>query len=98
MSAGAATIGKSGGVALVERLRAATPALLFGLREWASICLALSVAFAFALELGEPTWAGTTAALVCQPVLGPSLRKASFRMIGTVVGAIGIVILAALVR
>ncbi len=35
---------------------------------WASVCLSLYVAFA--LELSEPSWAATTAALVCQPVLG----------------------------
>jgi uncharacterized membrane protein YccC len=40
----------------------------------------------------------TTAAIVCTPVLGASLRKAFFRMIGTVLGAIGIVIIAALAR
>src|SRR6476646_4568473 len=79
-----------------EWLRGATPALLFGLRLWASVCLSLYVAFA--LELSEPSWAATTAALVCQPVLGASLRKSMFRMVGTVVGAIGIVILAALFR
>ena len=60
----------------------------------------LPVAFyvAFALELSEPSWAATTAALVCQPVLGASLRKSMFRMIGTVIGAIAIVVLAALFR
>jgi uncharacterized membrane protein YccC len=63
---------------------------------WASVCLALYVAFA--LELSEPTWAATTAALICQPVLGASLRKSMFRMIGTVIGAIAIVVLAALCR
>ena len=84
------------GVSLTERLRAATPALLFGLRLWASVCLSLYVAFA--LELSEPSWAATTAALVCQPVLGASLRKSMFRLIGTVVGAIAIVVLAAFVR
>ncbi len=77
-------------------MRAATPALLFGLRLWASVCLALYVAFA--LELSEPSWAATTAALVCQPVLGASLRKSMFRMIGTVIGAIAIVVLAAFFR
>ena len=66
------------------------------MRLWASVCLSLYVAFA--LELSEPSWAATTAALVCQPVLGASLRKSMFRMVGTVVGAIGIVILAALFR
>ena len=96
MTAAEPTIGRSGGASLVEGLRAATPALLFGLRLWASVCLSFYVAFA--LELGEPSWSATTAALVCQPVLGASLRKASFRLIGTVIGAIGIVILAALFR
>ena len=68
--------------------------LLFGLRLWASVCLALYVAFA--LQLSDPSWAGTTAALVCQPQLGASLRKGSFRLIGTAVGAAAIVVIAAL--
>jgi hypothetical protein len=67
--------------------------LLFGLRLSASVSLALYVAFA--LELDNPSWAGTTAAVVCQPQLGASLRKASFRLIGTVIGAAAIVILTA---
>ncbi|HXZ15254.1 MAG TPA: FUSC family protein, partial [Roseiarcus sp.] len=67
--------------------------LLFGLRLWASVCLALYAAFA--LQLSEPSWAGTTAALVCQPQLGASLRKGSFRLIGTAVGGFAIVIIAA---
>jgi uncharacterized membrane protein YccC len=96
MTAAQPTIPRSRGVPLAERLRVATPALLFGLRMWASVCLSLWVAFA--LELSEPSWAATTAALVCQPVLGASLRKSMFRMIGTVVGAIAIVVLAALFR
>src|SRR5579871_1665206 len=37
-------------------LRPALPALLFGLRLWASVCLALYVAFW--LELDTPSWAG----------------------------------------
>ncbi len=74
-------------------LQAAGPPLLFGLRLWASVCLALYVAFW--LELGDAYWAGTSAALVCQPHLGASLRKGWFRMIGTVVGAVWIVVLAA---
>jgi uncharacterized membrane protein YccC len=74
-------------------LRSAGPPLLFGLRLWASVCLALYVAFW--LELDTPSWAGTTAAIVCQPQLGASLRKGWFRMIGTVVGAVAIVVLTA---
>jgi uncharacterized membrane protein YccC len=74
-------------------LRAAGPPLLFGLRLWASVSLALYVAFW--LELDNPFWAGTSAAIVCQPHLGASLRKGWFRMIGTLVGAVAIVVLTA---
>jgi uncharacterized membrane protein YccC len=72
---------------------AAGPPLLFGLRMWASVSLALYVAFW--LELDNAFWAGTTAAIVCQPRLGASLRKGWFRMIGTPVGAVAIVVLTA---
>jgi uncharacterized membrane protein YccC len=60
---------------------------------WASVCLALYVAFW--LELDNPFWAGTTAAIVCQPQLGASLRKGWFRLIGTLVGAVMSVVLSA---
>src|SRR5436309_285034 len=73
--------------------RPAGPPLLFGLRLWASVCLALYVAFW--LELDNAYWAGTSAAIVCQPQLGASLRKGWYRMIGTVVGAVAIVVLTA---
>ena len=72
-------------------MQSAGPPLLFGLRLWASVCLALYVAFW--LELDNPFWAGTSAAIVCQPHLGASLRKGWFRMIGTMVGAVAIVVL-----
>src|SRR5690242_9833937 len=78
---------------LTESLSAYGEPLLFGLRFWASVCLALFVAFW--LQLDEPFWAGTSAAVVCQPQLGASLRKGWFRMIGTVVGAVAIVVLTA---
>ena len=71
----------------------AAPALLYALRLWAAVCLALFVAFW--LELDNPFWAGTSAAIVCQPQLGASLRKGWFRMIGTVIGATMIVVLTA---
>ena len=67
--------------------------LLFGLRLWASVSLALFLAFW--LELDHPYWAGTSAAIVCQPQLGASLRKGWFRMIGTAIGASMIVVLTA---
>ena len=81
------------GAALPKALRFAGPSLLFGLRLWASVCLALYVAFY--LELDNPFWAGTSAAIVCQPQLGASLRKGWFRMIGTLVGAVMSVVLVA---
>ena len=78
---------------LANMVRAAGPPLLFGVRLWVSVCLALYVAFW--LELDNAYWAGTSAAIVCQPHLGASLRKGWFRMIGTVVGAVVIVVLTA---
>jgi hypothetical protein len=71
---------------LTTRARQAVPPLLFGLRLSASVCLALYLAFW--LQLDAPAWAGTTAAIVCQPQLGASLRKGWFRMLGTIAGAI----------
>ena len=78
---------------LTKALRISGPPLLFGLRLWASVCLALYVAFW--LELDNAFWAGTTAAIVCQPHLGASLRKGWFRLIGTILGAVAIVVLTA---
>jgi uncharacterized membrane protein YccC len=81
------------GSKLTEMLAAERAPLLFGIRLWASVCLALFVVYE--LELDNPYWAGTTAAIVCQPQLGASLRKGWYRMIGTVIGAISIVVLTA---
>src|SRR5262245_2806935 len=78
---------------LVDGVRSAGPPLLFGLRLWAAVCLTLYVAFW--LELDKPFWAATTTVIVCQPSLGASLRKASFRMIGTLVGAVAIIVITA---
>src|SRR5262245_54851113 len=63
------TSGQMLGTPLTEAPRATVSPLLFGLRLWASVCLALYVAFW--LELDNAVWAGTTAAIVCQP---PSSR------------------------
>lgn len=73
--------------------KTAGPALLFGLRLWASVCLALYVSFW--LELDNSFWAGTTAAFVCQPQLGASLRKGRYYMIGTLIGVVASVVLTA---
>lgn len=72
-----------------DRLRGALarwrPPLLYGLRFWASVSLALYIAFE--LQLGEPYWAGTSAGIACLPQVGASLRKGWFRVIGTLLGA-----------
>jgi uncharacterized membrane protein YccC len=85
------------GFAKARRLQTAWAAtrspLAFGLRLWVSVCLSLYIAFW--LELDNPYWAGVTAALVCQPHLGASLRKGWYRMIGTIVGGVAIVALTA---
>src|SRR6202045_4435081 len=78
---------------VAHALRSKAPALLFGLRLWAAVCLALYIAFW--LQLDNAYWAGTSAAIVCQPSLGASLRKGWFRMVGTALGAVAIVALTA---
>jgi len=92
-----ASTGRGGAASLFARaqaqLAAARPMLLFGVRLWVSVCLALFVAFS--LELDNAYWAGTSAAIVCQPQVGASLRKGWFRMLGTLLGAIAAVVMAA---
>ncbi len=74
-------------------LAAARPGLLHGLRLTAAVCLALWITFS--LELDAPFWAGTSAAISCQPTFGASRRKGSARLLGTVAGAVFVVLLAA---
>jgi uncharacterized membrane protein YccC len=76
---------------LAAGTRAAVPPLLYALRLWISVCLALYISFW--LQLENAFWAGASAAIVCQPSLGASLRKGWFRMVGTVIGAVFIVVL-----
>jgi uncharacterized membrane protein YccC len=80
--------------ALTNAATGARPSLFFGLRFWASICLALYIAFW--LQLDNAYWAGTAAAIIHQPQLGASLRKAQFYLIGTCTGAVIAVVLAGL--
>lgn len=78
---------------LSETLDSVGSPLLFALRLWVSVCLSLYVAFY--LELDKAFWAAITAAIVCQPQLGASLRKGWFLLIGNLVGATMIVVLSA---
>lgn len=70
------------------------PRVLFGIRLAASVCLALFVTYG--LELENPFWAATTAAIVCQPSLGASLQKGRHRALGTILGGLAMVALLAL--
>jgi uncharacterized membrane protein YccC len=78
---------------LIRAVRAKLPALLFGLRVWLAVCLSLYVVFW--LELDNAFWAATSAAIVSQPSLGASLRRGWYRVVGTVIGAVAIVVLTA---
>lgn len=89
LAASAAPTARARLLRIAQKAKAAGPALLFGVRLWASVCLALYLAFY--LELDNAYWAGVTAAITCQPQLGASLRKGWYRMIGTVIGAMAIV-------
>lgn len=60
-------------------------ALIHGVRIAAAVAAALYAAFF--LQLDEPSWAGVTAAIVAQPVLGAVIRKGVFRLAGTIAGA-----------
>jgi uncharacterized membrane protein YccC len=73
------------------RLAMASPLVLYGLRLSASVILALFVPYR--LELDNGFWAGVTAAVVCQPSLGSSLCKARVRAVGTIIGAVAILLL-----
>lgn len=66
-------------------------AVLYGVRLWAAVLLALFLAFR--LELENAAWAATTAAIVCQPAVGAALRKGWARMIGTIIGAVAMVLI-----
>jgi uncharacterized membrane protein YccC len=68
---------------------------LHGLRLVAAVLLALFVAYW--LELDNAYWAGITAAVACQPSLGRSMQKGRVRLVGTVIGAIAIILLMAAV-
>ncbi len=83
--------GPSGRRSLMGVLHAVEPALAYGVRLAAAVILALGIAYW--LQLDNPVWAGTSAAIACQPSLGASLRKGRFRAIGTIIGAVGIVCL-----
>jgi len=82
------------GSAVASSINAAVPPLLYGVRLAAAVSLALFIAFY--LQLDMPFWAGTTAAIVCQPVVGSAILKGAFRLVGTAVGAVAAIGLTAI--
>ena len=82
------------GSAVASSIDAAFPPLLHGVRLAAAVSLALFVAFYLRLDM--PSWAGTTAAIVCQPVVGSAILKGVFRLMGTIVGSVAAVLLTAI--
>src|SRR5208282_6899913 len=80
---------------LIQFWRATAAPMMHGVRLACAVCLALLVTFY--LQLSAHYWAGSTAALVCLPVLGATLRKGQARLAGTIVGALFVVSLASLI-
>src|SRR3954453_22307304 len=70
-----------------------TPSI-FAAKTTASGLLALLIAFTF--DLDQPKWALLTVFIVAQPQSGLVLAKSFYRMIGTVVGAVGALVLVSL--
>lgn len=79
---------------LLGAIWAARFSIRYGLQLWFSVCAALFIAFW--LQLDQPYWAGTSAAVSCLPQLGAGLRKGWFRALGTLVGAVMSLVLAGL--
>jgi len=68
--------------------------LLFSLKTFAAAMLALVASWV--LEVTEPQWSVITAYLVSQPLLGAIWAKGAYRLVGTIVGALGGVLCVAL--
>ena len=64
---------------------------LFAFRIWLSVVVALYVAFW--LQLGSPSTAALTVAILAFPTRGQGLEKAAYRFIATIVGVIGAIVI-----
>jgi uncharacterized membrane protein YccC len=60
--------------------------IIFSLKCYASAMMALYIAYSIGLT--RPFWAMTTVYIVSQPLAGPVRSKATYRLIGTFVGAL----------
>ncbi|MEA2941920.1 MAG: hypothetical protein QOD09_2449 [Bradyrhizobium sp.] len=66
-------------------------ALVFALRTFAAAMLALSIAFW--LDMPRPYWAMTSVYITSNPLTGATGSKAVYRMLGTLIGAVGTIAL-----
>ena len=66
----------------------------FAIRTWIAVVVALAVSFW--LDLEAPSSAAVTVALLAAPTRGPALEKASYRVLGTVVGVTASIAITAL--
>ncbi|MTD39770.1 FUSC family protein [Erwinia sp. CPCC 100877] len=64
----------------------------YALRNSIAMCLALSIAYA--LELDQPYWAMTSAAVVSFPTVGGVISKSLGRIVGSIIGATASLIIA----
>ena len=82
----------------IDRIKAALTSNwvpgIFGAKTTISGLLALLIAFAFNLD--QPKWALLTVFIVAQPQSGLVIAKSFYRIIGTVVGAAGALVLVSL--
>lgn len=73
-------------------IKATRPQWRYALRNGIAICLALSIAYY--LDLDEPYWAMTSAAVVSFPTVGGVISKSLGRIAGSLVGATAALIVA----
>lgn len=79
-------------VARTPRVKATRPQWRYALRNGIAMCLALSIAYA--LDLDEPYWAMTSAAVVSFPTVGGVISKSFGRIAGSLLGACAALLLA----
>jgi uncharacterized membrane protein YccC len=71
--------------------RLGVPAAVFSLKCFAAAMLALFISLSIGLE--RPYWAFLTSYIVAQPMAGAVISKALFRLVGTFVGAVAVVLM-----
>ncbi len=76
----------------LPRVKATRPQWRYALRNGIAMCLALSIAYA--LDLDEPYWAMTSAAVVSFPTVGGVISKSFGRIAGSLLGACAALLLA----